>query len=54
MSATMADQKEKVQEVEVVGMPDGAVDHTKWWRYRNLRTMNLLMVFPILSIFTLG
>ncbi|KAL4778284.1 sugar transporter [Aspergillus varians] len=49
-----ATQKENVQEIEVVGMPEGNVDYKNWWHQPNLRRMNLLMGFPLLSIFTLG
>ncbi|EXF86008.1 lactose permease [Colletotrichum fioriniae PJ7] len=38
----------------VTSMPDGAVDPKKWWRSKNLRTLNLLLAFPMLSIFTQG
>ncbi|PVH74595.1 general substrate transporter [Cadophora sp. DSE1049] len=37
-----------------MAMPQGTIDHTKWWKYKNLRTLNLLLFFPLLSIFTLG
>jgi hypothetical protein len=35
-------------------MPQGSVDAVHWWRYKNLRTLNLLMAFPLLSLFTQG
>ncbi|KAL3489862.1 MFS hexose transporter [Aspergillus germanicus] len=35
-------------------MPEGTIDPKQWWHHPNLRTMNLLMFFPLLSIFTLG
>lgn len=38
----------------VTSMPDGAVDPKKWWRSTNLCTLNLLLAFPMLSIFTQG
>lgn len=47
-------EEENVREAEIAAMPDGTIDHKAWWRHRNLRTMNLLLVFPLLSIFTLG
>lgn len=47
-------EEEHVGEVEIAAMPEGSIDHKTWWRHRNLRTMNLLLVFPLLSIFTLG
>ncbi|KAL4881055.1 general substrate transporter [Aspergillus karnatakaensis] len=36
------------------GIPEGSVDVDRWWKYKNLRTLNLLMVFPLLSLFTQG
>ncbi|KAH7147127.1 lactose permease [Dactylonectria estremocensis] len=36
------------------GMPQSSIDTKHWWRYKNLRNLNLLMIFPLLSIFTLG
>ncbi|KAK1623788.1 hypothetical protein BDP81DRAFT_384039 [Colletotrichum phormii] len=38
----------------VTAMPEGTVDPRKWWRSKNLRTLNLLLAFPMLSIFTQG
>ncbi|KAL6352089.1 hypothetical protein LRP88_14531 [Fusarium phalaenopsidis] len=35
-------------------MPESSVDTTKWWNSRNLRTLNLLLIVPMLSIFTQG
>ncbi|KAG9252386.1 general substrate transporter [Emericellopsis atlantica] len=35
-------------------MPESSVDTAKWWKSRNLRTLNLLLIFPLLSIFTQG
>lgn len=35
-------------------MPESSVDTNKWWRSRNLRTLNLLLIVPMLSIFTQG
>jgi len=43
-----------LREIASMAMPEGTVDHTKWWKYKNLRTLNLLLFFPLLSIFTLG
>jgi hypothetical protein len=37
-----------------IPMPESSVDVNKWWRFKNLRTLNLLLVFPLLSIFTQG
>jgi hypothetical protein len=35
-------------------MPESSVDTDHWWRYKNLRNLNLLLIFPLLSMFTLG
>lgn len=35
-------------------MPESSVDVVHWWRHKNLRSLNLLMVFPLLSLFTQG
>ncbi|KAH6706411.1 lactose permease [Leptodontidium sp. MPI-SDFR-AT-0119] len=35
-------------------MPESSVDVVHWWRQKNLRTLNLLLIFPLLSIFTQG
>ncbi|KAH7141541.1 general substrate transporter [Dactylonectria estremocensis] len=35
-------------------MPESAVDTSRWWKSRNLRTLNLLLMIPMLSIFTQG
>jgi hypothetical protein len=43
-----------VRDVAAGAMPDGKVDYTKWWKHRNLRALNLLLIFPLCSIFTLG
>ncbi|KAJ5400504.1 hypothetical protein N7465_010993 [Penicillium sp. CMV-2018d] len=34
--------------------PSSSVDTVHWWKCRNLRTLNLLMVVPLLSIFSQG
>lgn len=41
-------------DVVVSTMPESSVDTNKWWRSRNLRTLNLLLIIPMLSIFTQG
>ncbi|CCF36499.1 lactose permease [Colletotrichum higginsianum] len=38
----------------VSAIPDSTVDTKYWWRSKNLRALNLLLVFPMLSIFTQG
>ncbi|KAK3307728.1 general substrate transporter [Chaetomium strumarium] len=35
-------------------MPEGPVDTAHWWRYKNLRTLNLWIFVPLLSIFSQG
>lgn len=35
-------------------MPESSVDVVHWWRHKNLRSLNLLMMFPLLSLFTQG
>jgi hypothetical protein len=43
------------QEQPVVDvMPASSVDTAKWWKVRNLRVLNLLLIIPMLSIFTQG
>ncbi|KFZ19742.1 hypothetical protein V501_00512, partial [Pseudogymnoascus sp. VKM F-4519 (FW-2642)] len=37
-----------------LAMPASSLDTEHWWRHKNLRTLNLLLVFPLLSIFTQG
>lgn len=37
-----------------LAMPTSTVDTEHWWRHKNLRTLNLLLIFPLLSIFTQG
>ena len=35
-------------------MPESPLDTEHWWRHRNLRNLNLLMLIPLLSIFSQG
>ncbi|KAH8701536.1 general substrate transporter [Talaromyces proteolyticus] len=35
-------------------MPISLLDTKHWWRHQNLRTLNLLMLIPLLSIFSQG
>lgn len=35
-------------------MPASSLDTKHWWRHKNLRSLNLLLLIPLLSIFTLG
>jgi hypothetical protein len=46
--------RDNVPEATAGAMPEGTIDPKQWWHHPNLRTMNLLMFFPLLSIFTLG
>jgi hypothetical protein len=44
---------------EVIGsshdnIPQGHIDTTYWWRYKNLRALNLWILVPLLSIFSQG
>jgi hypothetical protein len=48
------EDRDGVPEATARVIPKGAIDPKQWWHHPNLRTMNLLMFFPLLSIFTLG
>ena len=37
-----------------ITIPQANVDTNRWWKYRNLRTLNLLLLIPLLSIFAQG
>lgn len=37
-----------------LAMPASSVDTHHWWRQKNLRTLNFLILIPMLSIFTQG
>ncbi|KAL3442862.1 general substrate transporter [Aspergillus insuetus] len=37
-----------------IPIPESSVDVKHWWRHKNLLTLNMLMVFPLLSLFTQG
>ena len=39
---------------ETLYMPSGSIDISKWWRYKNLRTLNFLLLIPLLSLFATG
>lgn len=42
-------------EIQVTAaMPESSVDTDRWWRSPNLRRLNLLLIIPMLSIFTQG
>jgi hypothetical protein len=43
-----------VREAAAMSIPQGTIDSNKWWKHKNLRTLNFLLFFPLLSIFTLG
>lgn len=36
------------------GLPQGRVDVTRWWKQKNLRSLNLWLLIPLLSIFAQG
>lgn len=36
------------------GLPQGRVDVKRWWTQKNLRTLNLWLLIPLLSIFAQG
>lgn len=36
------------------GMPQTCLDTAHWWRYKNLRSLNLWLLVPLLSIFSQG
>lgn len=55
----MADHKsptvgESTATLEVNALPDSPIDTKHWWKYKNLRTLNLLLLVPFLSIFAQG
>ncbi|RSL86003.1 hypothetical protein CEP52_015956 [Fusarium oligoseptatum] len=33
-------------------IPDSSVDVSRWWRHMNLRKLNLLLIIPLMSLFT--
>ncbi|OQE07072.1 hypothetical protein PENVUL_c015G02415 [Penicillium vulpinum] len=33
-------------------MPESSVDVVHWWRHKNLRSLNIPMIFPLLSLST--
>ncbi|KAK9482558.1 lactose permease [Lipomyces starkeyi] len=43
-----------VRKAAALAMPQSSIDTTHWWRYKNLRNLNLLIFVPILSFFTQG
>ena len=54
MKAATEKSSEHMRAAAASVMPEGHVDTDHWWKYKNLRTLNLLLIFPLLSIFTLG
>ncbi|KAI8716243.1 Glycoside hydrolase family 17 [Fusarium sp. LHS14.1] len=52
-TTTITNMSPPVLEVRTF-MPESSVDISKWWKSRNLRTLNLLLIVPMLSIFTQG
>jgi hypothetical protein len=43
-----------IREAAAAAMPTSSVDTKRWWRAKNLRALNILLVVPLVSIFTLG
>ncbi|RSL48982.1 hypothetical protein CEP54_012657 [Fusarium duplospermum] len=35
-------------------IPDSSVNVNHWWRHKNLRKLNLLLIIPLMSFFTIG
>lgn len=35
-------------------IPKSRLDTSRWWRHKNLRALNLLMLIPLLSIYAQG
>ncbi|OAL51975.1 lactose permease [Pyrenochaeta sp. DS3sAY3a] len=54
MKATTVTDTAAVREAATLAMPEGTIDTSKWLHHKNLRTLNFLLLFPLLSIFTLG
>jgi hypothetical protein len=42
------------RQVAAAAMPTSSVDTKYWYRQKNLRKLNLLIIVPLVSIFTLG
>ena len=49
-----AKEQNEVRELVSQAMPESHLDTKHWWKHRNLRRLNLLLIVPLLSIFTLG
>jgi len=43
-----------IRESSAAAIPEGTIDHKQWLKHKNLRRLNFLLVFPLISIFTLG
>lgn len=47
-------EQNEVRQAISQAMPESTLDTKRWWRHKNLRALNLLIIIPLLSIFTLG
>lgn len=47
-------EQNEVRQIVAQAMPKSTLDTKHWWRHHNLRSLNLLLLIPLLSIFTLG
>jgi hypothetical protein len=47
-------EQNDVRQMVARAMPDSKLDTKHWWKHPNLRKLNLLLIIPLLSIFTLG
>ncbi|KAI8649645.1 General substrate transporter [Fusarium keratoplasticum] len=54
MKPATLDKDAHLRQAAASAIPRSSVNTDHWWRYKNLRTLNLLLFFPMLSIFTLG
>lgn len=52
--STVASKQNEVRQLVAQAMPESKLDTEHWWKHRNLRNLNLLLIIPLLSIFTLG
>jgi len=35
-------------------VPQSTIDTKRWWKHKNLLTLNLLLLLPLMSMYTLG
>ena len=45
---------DRASQDQPVSLPQTRLDTAHWWRHKNLRTLNLLLLVPLLSIFSQG